>query len=520
MQTATPTTTILVVDDDPFTRGIIRVAMRPLPYTILEAGNGREGLDMYEEHRPDLLMIDLRMPVVNGMELLKRLGPATETTPVLVISGEGDLNDAVEAIHCGAWDYLTKPFKKVEALQHAVAKALERAALIRENENYRRHLEHQVQERTRALEKANSDLEQQFLKQQKLSVIGTLASGMAHDFRNFLGAINSSADAIILTMENGDMPLMEDVERIQRVCQRGKASINSLLHFTGQMNEEYVTFPLRDVVLEALDIIRSTTPSHIRIEADINDDLGTMTGDPVQIQQVLMNLGANAVQALDGVTSGARIDIAAAVACDPVLHHDSRQVIITVRDNGPGVPEEDLGRLCEPFFTSKAKGQGTGLGLYVSRKIVSSLRGSLQFANTAGGGLRVSVSFPVSRPDISQAQPGRQERILVVENDLQTGNALCSGLDHLQYQTTLARSMERGMDRIRTESFAAILIGHVETEALHRLHETVRAFCPDTPLLISTTEPSVCAGMGITLPRPVEIPELTRVLRDSLDRRH
>ncbi|MBU4524871.1 MAG: response regulator [Desulfomicrobium sp.] len=394
-------TTVLVVDDDPFIRATTRASLRTRGFTILEAGNGQEGLDMFQAHGPDLLIVDLKMPVMDGLELLARLSGVMPRTPVLVVSGEGGLDEAVEALRLGAWDYLVKPIVSPTVLLHAVDKALERAALIRENEDYKLNLERQVSQRTLELEKANRELEHQFLKQQKLGVIGTLAGGMAHDFNNILSSIVFSTELIRGAVDAGEAPEQEDLDRILRVCQRGTSLIRSVLHFTGKMHEEFTNFSVRDTMIETLDIIRGTTNTRIEIRTTLDHSLGTLFGDPVHLQQILMNLTNNAIHALAG-TEEPRIEIAATVYHD--LHPElmltdpqSMLVVISVNDNGPGVPEEHLPRLCEPFFTTKTQDEGTGLGLFVTQKIVKTLRGKLLFSRNEEGGTTVRVCLPVTR---------------------------------------------------------------------------------------------------------------------------
>lgn len=397
------TATVLVVDDDPFIRATTGASLRTRGFTILQAGNGQEGLDMFQAHGPDLLIVDLKMPVMDGLELLARLSGVTPRIPVLVVSGEGGLDEAVEALRLGAWDYLVKPIVSPTVLLHAVDKALERAALIRENEDYKLNLERQVKERTLELEKANRELEHQFLKQQKLGVIGTLAGGMAHDFNNILSSIVFSTELIRSAVDTGERPEQEDLDRILRVCQRGTSLIRSVLHFTGKMHEEFTHFSVRDTMIETLDIIRGTTNQRIEIQTRLDQSLGTLHGDPVHLQQILMNLTNNAIHALAG-TRQPRIEIAATVFHD--LHPElmltdpeNMLVVISVSDNGHGVPEEDLPRLCEPFFTTKTRDEGTGLGLFVTQKIVKTLRGKLLFSGNDAGGTTVRICLPVSRAE-------------------------------------------------------------------------------------------------------------------------
>lgn len=394
-------TTVLVVDDDPFICAATGASLRTRGFAILQAGNGREGLDMFRAHKPDLLIVDLKMPVMDGLELLARLSEFTPRTPVLVVSGEGGLDEAVEALRLGAWDYLVKPIVSPTVLLHAVDKALERAALIRENEDYRHNLERQVQERTLELEKANQELEHQFLKQQKLGVIGTLAGGMAHDFNNILSSIVFSTELIRGALDSGETPDQEDLDRILRVCQRGTSLIRSVLHFTGKMHEEFTHFSVRDTMLETLDIIRGTTNSRIEIRARLEHSLGTLFGDPVHLQQILMNLTNNAIHALAD-TQQPCIEIAAEAYHGPhpefmITDPDSMLVVVSVSDNGPGVPEDVLPRLCEPFFTTKPRDEGTGLGLFVTQKIVKTLRGKLLFSGNGDGGTTVRVCLPAGR---------------------------------------------------------------------------------------------------------------------------
>lgn len=389
---------VLVVDDDPFIRATTGTILRARDFEIIEAGHGLEGLELFWEHRPALIIIDLKMPVMSGLELLSRLSGPVAHTPALVVSGEGGLDDAVEALRLGAWDYLVKPIVAPTVLLHAVDKAMERAALIRENEDYRLNLERQVHERTLELQKANQELEHQFLKQQKLGIIGTLAGGMAHDFNNILSSIVFSTELIREAAEAHEPPEPEDLERIMRVCQRGSSLIRSVLHFTGKMHEEFTHFSIRDTLLETLDLICRTTAERIEITQNIDNDLGVLFGDPVHIQQIIMNLVTNAIHALADVEAP-RIEITAVLHRTPnpdllITEPGNALAVITVKDNGHGIDDSNLPKLCDPFFTTKSPDQGTGLGLFVTQKIVKSLRGSLRFFSDPNEGTLVRVCLP------------------------------------------------------------------------------------------------------------------------------
>lgn len=531
-------TSILVVDDDPFMRSTTEISLRSRGFTILQAGNGQEGLDMFRVHSPDLLIVDLKMPVMNGLELLSRLSDVTGRIPVLVISGEGGLDEALEALRRGAWDYLVKPIASPSVLMHAVDKALERAALIQENEDYRNNLERQVKERTRELQKANRELELQFLKQQKLGIIGTLAGGMAHDFNNILSSIVFSAELIPGATTVGESPDQEDLERIVRVCQRGTALIRSILHFTGKMHEEFIHFPISETLTEALDIIRGTTPSRIEIVPDIGQNLGTLFGDPVHLQQIVMNLFTNSIHTLSD-TDHPRIDIRAQIhsgAHPDILLKESDTILvtITVTDNGAGIDEADIARVCEPFFTTKSRDEGTGLGLFVIQKIVKNMRGTLRIFNIPGGGTAVRICLPASPVNTGTELDspanrdirGTGELILVMESDRYVRKMLCAHLEQLGYQTRQAESIPLGLDVFLNQPAVVdlVLAESATPSQIDDLCCRIHGVNPATRIILTSTTLSFLArnppGVCRTIPKPINFPSLGRIIRNCLTQCH
>ncbi len=143
---------ILTIDDEDMIRETIAVYLENKGYVVFEAANGRQGLERFLAKRPDLVLVDLRMPEMDGLEVLARLRELSPDTPAIVVSGTGVLQDALEAIRRGAWDYVTKPIQDMEVLGLAVEKALERARLLRENRAYQENLEALVRERTAEVE--------------------------------------------------------------------------------------------------------------------------------------------------------------------------------------------------------------------------------------------------------------------------------------------------------------------------------------------------------------------------------
>lgn len=152
--------TVLVIDDEAAIRQSIRYFMEDYEYNVLEAENGKVGLELFRQHNPDVILVDLRMPEVDGLEVLAAVTGESPGTPIIVISGTGVVGDAVEALHMGAWDYLFKPLEDLTVLHHAIERALERARLIKENRDYQEHLEELVHTRTGELEIASKALKE------------------------------------------------------------------------------------------------------------------------------------------------------------------------------------------------------------------------------------------------------------------------------------------------------------------------------------------------------------------------
>jgi serine phosphatase RsbU (regulator of sigma subunit) len=133
--------TLLIIDDDDVVRASLAAYLEDSGFSVLQAGNGQQGLQVFEEHQPDLVICDLRMPQMGGLELIRQASERAPQLPVIVVSGAGVMSDAVEALRLGAADYLIKPLEDLAVLEHSVRRALDRSRLVLENQRYRDKLE-------------------------------------------------------------------------------------------------------------------------------------------------------------------------------------------------------------------------------------------------------------------------------------------------------------------------------------------------------------------------------------------
>lgn len=178
----TERSTILVIDDEDAVRQSLADYLEDLGYRILTAENGRAGVELFERERADLVLVDLRMPEMDGLEVLAHITKISPDTPLIVVSGTGVITDAVEALHLGAWDYLLKPIQNFSVLAHAVESAIEKARLKRENRQYQQHLEQMVAERTKELEQTAENLREN--EENFRSILDNIQTGIVIVERN------------------------------------------------------------------------------------------------------------------------------------------------------------------------------------------------------------------------------------------------------------------------------------------------------------------------------------------------
>ena len=296
------------------------------------------------------------------------------------------------------------------------------------------------------------ELEKQLLQSQKMEAIGTLAGGIAHDFNNILTSIINSTELAVGDVEQ-DSVTRKDLERALKAARRGGRVVKQILAFSRPSTEGFRSIDLGGVVAEAINLLEASLPSSIEVRATFEPNLAQVQADPTQMHQVAMNLCTNAFHALreTGGVIEVRMDHAklgeehgALLGIEP-----GEYVRLTVEDNGPGIPPEIADKIFEPFFSTKDKTEGTGLGLAVVHGIIHSHRGGLQAFPREGGGAVFEIYLPMAESesfsdgvDAKRPFSGGAE-ILFVEDDedqLVTTPRLLEAMGHRV--TAMARPTE------------------------------------------------------------------------------
>ncbi|MEP6730269.1 MAG: PAS domain S-box protein [bacterium] len=304
-------------------------------------------------------------------------------------------------------------------------------------------------------------LAEQLLQQEKLAAVGQLVSGVAHELNNPLAAVMAFAQ-LLLASPNGleDEP-RQAVETIHREALRAAKIVSSLLTFARQQPAERNAARLNDIVADTLELRRyALRTANIEVALDLDPTLPPTWADPFQLQQVVLNLIANAEQALGETAKERRIGIRTA------LEGDGTRIVLAVSDNGPGVPRAQVDRIFNPFYTTKPVGQGTGLGLSISDGIVREHGGRIRVEVTQGGGATFIVELPyvvpptaLSTDSVSTTAARESGRMMLVVDDEPAMRAAVSGfLSSLGHKVHVAASGADARALLATSEYDVILM--------------------------------------------------------------
>ena len=381
-------------------------------------------------------------------------------------------------------------------------------------------------------------LEAQYLHAQKMEAVGTLAGGVAHDFNNLLQAVLGYAEMLLMEKkadETSHRPLMA----IREAAQRGAELTRQLLTFSRKVQSKPRPLHLNQEIVQVEQFLQRTIPKMIQVELRLGGDLWTISADPVQIGQVLMNL---AVNARDAMPEGGRLVIGThnmtlneEFCRGHIGSRPGRYVVLAISDTGQGMGKEVLGHLFEPFFTTKGIGRGTGLGLAMVYGIVKGHEGYIECESELGKGTVFKIYLPAVERTVGveeserKKQPrGGTETILLVEDEeslRDLGKAILSTFGY----TVLAASDGEGaleIYRAEKERVHLIILDLIMpgVGGLRCLEELLR-INPDVKVVIATgyyPEDSVKAvlegeGRGF-ISKPYDMSEMLRVVRKVLDK--
>jgi len=389
----------LLVEDNPGDARLIRAFFEDdadAAVGLLHVERLSEALDVLVRERVDVVLLDLGLPDSQGLDTFASLRAVAPATPVVVLTGLDDIELSLRALREGAQDYLLKGQVDEKMLMRSLRYAIERKRVEERLKEYSDKLEQMVNERTRDLKEA----QEQLLRREKLALLGQLAGSVGHELRNPLGAIKNAAYFLRMVLEGADGEVVETLDIIDQEIAMSDRIIGSLLDFARTKAPVKRKTDLNHVVRTAID--RAAVPEDVELRSELAESLPAVMADPDQLAQVFQNIVSNALHAmLDGgrlLVRSREVSETAAGSGEGGTQGDegapSGWLRVTIEDTGSGIAEEDVIRVFEPLFTTKAK--GIGLGLPLAKTLVEANGGRIELRSELYKGSSFTVSLPLS----------------------------------------------------------------------------------------------------------------------------
>jgi signal transduction histidine kinase len=344
---------ILVVDDNETSLELLATKLEAEGYEVEKGKNGLEGLEKAEAFHPDLIMLDIMMPRMDGYEVCRRLKAKEETRyiPIVMLTARTELEDKMLGLELGAEDYMTKPYSLLEV--SARVKSLLRM---------------------RELQKKLRDSE-------KMAALGEMAGGIAHEVRNPLVTIGGLARRLHEHQADEEhrlyaQKIIEGVERLERMCKR-------IDEYMGILVSNLEHGDINTVITNALEDMKDhIVKKDIDVVTRLTDKPVMLNMDPTNLKIAICNIVQNSIDAINGkgeIRVGTELK-------DGTL-------LVSISDNGCGMEEKDIRKIFHPFHTSKMK--GAGLGLTISYRIIHDHGGDIKVASKKGEGTTITISLPI-----------------------------------------------------------------------------------------------------------------------------
>lgn len=386
---------VLIAEDEP---DMLRFLKSQLSGTfqVIEAADGQLAVEKAAEFQPDVILCDMMMPGKDGLQTCReiRASACTAPIPVVMLTAKADERTKLDCLQAGATDFLAKPF--------SLAEVTVRLKNLANGRLYEKRLARQKQQLELALGQLK-ETEALLVRNEKLASLGRLSAGLIHEINNPLNyarqalyVLKRMADSIPQADRSSVIEIVQDVEEgINRVVR----IVSDLRGFASTSAEVSDRFRLKPAVEATLQFFSEALKNAVRVEADVPDAL-ELYGQRNHVLQVLINLIQNSLDAVNARKhppgESPLISISA--------RQDEDQVIIRIRDNGTGIDPEIMNRIFDPFFTTKDVGEGMGLGLAISHRIIREHGGHISVQSEPGSFSEFTIEFPANRFDQSHVQ--------------------------------------------------------------------------------------------------------------------
>jgi signal transduction histidine kinase len=368
---------ILVIDDEIGPRESLRMLLKP-NYQVHTADCVEAGIKLLKEKQPDTIVMDIRMPGVSGIDGLRQIRQIDPHLSVIMLTGFGALDTAKEALRLGANDYISKPFDAHE-MQQVIDRSVERTRIHRASE-----------QAAGEIKELNNRLLQQLAQKERLAALGQASAEFVHDLGNPLtivwGYVQLLARRLDKSEEGEDAGSVKELKIIE---QHVRTCRELLTMWQGYGNVEASPpkpISVSDMVRQILKGVTSVGEQNgIAFQVSICEDPCVLLGDALQLNRAIQNVIINAIQACSG-----KKGIVSVTCTQKDFYVDLR-----IEDTGAGIQPSQINRIFDPYFTTKQAQSGTGLGLYITKKVIEDHNGSIKVESTPGVGTVFTIRLPL-----------------------------------------------------------------------------------------------------------------------------
>ena len=389
---ATGKPVLLIVDDEAGPREALRFVFKDR-FNCVTVTGGRQGIEYAKSNHIDIAILDIRMPDMSGVDVLRELKTHNPDIECVLLTGYETLETARAAVHYGAAEYLNKPFD-VFNIREIVDRCIAR-----------RQQKTKANENRRSIEKLNKDLTVTVTEQSRTATASALSAGVVHELNNPLSIISGYIQLLdndLTQLSQGDVTTTRNIQHrlttIQREIQRCKEIAARFLRFSRAPRSQTEVINVTPLLEDTALLLRAH-PAHSqsRIIAHAIEPVLTVKVSPVELVQVLINIGVNALQAMTGQGTLLFTAERATAPVNPIFrsqNYDSQQPLIRISatDTGCGISPENIQKLFTPHFTTKA--DGNGLGLTIVAEIIGRYNGAIEILSATGKGTNFNIYLP------------------------------------------------------------------------------------------------------------------------------
>lgn len=365
---------ILLVDDEEDIREVLSMALTDIGYHVFEAKNGKEALRIFKEINPPIVLTDIKMPGIDGIELLQEIKRWNPDAEVIMITGHGDMDLAIKSLKHEAIDFITKPIN-VDAMDIALKRVHDKITLKRKLQEYTENLELLVREKTEL--------------QDRLSSLGLMIGSISHDIKGLLTSLDGGVYLLGSGFNKKDQnQIDEGFGAVKLVSARIRKMILDILFYAKERELEKEVVDVFKFASDVANIIEQKTEHHnILLIRDFDEAPQQLEADADFLRSALINILDNAVDACleDETKQQHKITFR--------INADNVSAIIDIHDNGIGMDSDTIENIFNLFFSSKG-GKGTGFGLFIANNIIKQHGGTISVKSAKGKGTNFSIKIP------------------------------------------------------------------------------------------------------------------------------